>query len=99
MLVRVSELRQYVYCPRIVYYSTCLPDVRPVTYTMEAGQRAHREVERLIAGYEPSGLAGDIEKELVRLMEREAAPCRAGQRLPPAPRADSPVRWLVCRTT
>ncbi len=43
MLVRISDLRQYAYCPRIVYYSTCLPDVRPVTYTMEAGQRAHRE--------------------------------------------------------
>lgn len=43
MLVRVSDLRQYTYCPRIVYYSTCLPDVRPVTYTMAAGQRAHHE--------------------------------------------------------
>ncbi len=42
MLV-VSDLRQYAYCPRIIYYRYCLPAVRPVTYKMEAGQEAHRE--------------------------------------------------------
>jgi len=42
MLV-VSDLRQYTYCPRIVYYRYCLPTVRPVTYKMEAGKEAHGE--------------------------------------------------------
>lgn len=39
----VSDLRQYTYCPRIVYYHYCLPAVRPVTYNMEAGKEAHTE--------------------------------------------------------
>jgi trimethylamine--corrinoid protein Co-methyltransferase len=35
-------------------------------------ERAHREVERLIREYAPSGLPGEAKKELVRLMEAEA---------------------------
>ncbi len=35
-------------------------------------ERAHKEVKRLITGYEPSALSEDIKKELVRLMESEA---------------------------
>ena len=33
----VTDLKQYGYCPRIVYYQCCLPDVRPTTYKMDAG--------------------------------------------------------------
>jgi trimethylamine--corrinoid protein Co-methyltransferase len=36
------------------------------------GDRAHAEVERLIAAYEPSSLSEDIQAELIALMEREA---------------------------
>ncbi len=44
---RVSDLKQWVYCPRILYYARCLPDVRPTTYKMEAGAEAGRgEVAR-----------------------------------------------------
>ncbi len=39
----VSDLRQYTYCPRIVYYRYCLPTIRPVTFNMEAGKTAHQE--------------------------------------------------------
>jgi len=39
--LRVSDLKQFVYCPRIVYYTYCLPLLRPVTYKMEAGVEAH----------------------------------------------------------
>lgn len=39
----VSDLRQYTYCARIVYYHYCLPAIRPVTYNMEAGKVAHDE--------------------------------------------------------
>lgn len=40
---RVIDLKQYVYCPRILYYQTVLPQVRPVTYKMEAGIVAHEQ--------------------------------------------------------
>lgn len=42
-MLLVSDLRQYTYCPRIIYYRYCLPTVRPVTYKMEAGKAAHRD--------------------------------------------------------
>lgn len=42
---RVTDLKQYVYCSRILYYHTVLPDVRPVTYKMAAGIATHLESE------------------------------------------------------
>jgi CRISPR-associated exonuclease Cas4 len=42
---RVTDLKQWVYCPRILYYQLCLPDVRPTTYKMEAGIEAGRDEE------------------------------------------------------
>jgi len=42
-MLLVSDLRQYAYCPRIIYYRYCLPTVRPVTHKMAAGKEAHRE--------------------------------------------------------
>lgn len=42
---RVTDLKQWVYCPRILYYFYCLPDVRPVTYKMEAGIEAGQDEE------------------------------------------------------
>lgn len=44
LTLNVSDLRQYTYCPRIVYYRYCLPLIRPITYKMEAGIAA-QEVE------------------------------------------------------
>jgi CRISPR-associated exonuclease Cas4 len=44
LTLNVSDLRQYTYCPRIVYYHYCLPSIRPITYKMEAGIAA-QEVE------------------------------------------------------
>lgn len=53
---RVTDLKQYVYCPRILYYHTVLPAVRPTTYKMEAGIEAHvaaegRERRRSLRAY------------------------------------------------
>lgn len=46
-LVTITLLKQYTYCPRVVYYETCTPGVRPSTYKMQAGKQAHeRERER-----------------------------------------------------
>lgn len=39
--LQVTDLKQYAYCPRVVYYRYCLPLLRPVTYKMEAGVEAH----------------------------------------------------------
>ncbi len=41
VLYSVTDLKQYIYCPRIFYYHTCLPDVRPTTYNIQAGIDAH----------------------------------------------------------
>lgn len=42
--LEVSDLKQYAYCPRVVYYRYRLPDFRPQTYKMEAGEQAHRQI-------------------------------------------------------
>lgn len=52
----VTDLKQYTYCPRIVYYTYCLPLIRPTTYKMDAGVRAHekagkREERRTLSAY------------------------------------------------
>lgn len=41
-LLQVTDVKQFVYCPRIPFYRYCLPGIRPVTYGMEAGIRSHR---------------------------------------------------------
>ncbi len=42
--LEVTDLKQWLYCPRVVYYRFCLPKIRPVTYSMEAGDRSHEAV-------------------------------------------------------
>lgn len=41
--LEVTDLKQWAYCPRIVYYRYCLPDVRPVTRLMQAGIDLHQD--------------------------------------------------------
>jgi len=53
---QVTDLKQWAYCPRVLYYQACLPDVRPVTYKMEAGTEAGqaeegREARRSLRAY------------------------------------------------
>lgn len=53
---RVTDLKQWAYCPRVLYYHMCLPDVRPVTYKMKAGTEADqaeegREARRSLKAY------------------------------------------------
>jgi CRISPR-associated exonuclease Cas4 len=45
ILFRVVDLKQYIFCPRLIYYHYCLPAVRPITYKMEAGLAAQDEEE------------------------------------------------------
>lgn len=42
----VTDLKQWAFCPRVVYFEYCLRSVRPRTYKMEAGQDAHEDEER-----------------------------------------------------
>src|SRR5690242_20378981 len=56
ILIDVTDIKQYVCCPRLVYYHYCLPDVRPLTYSMEVGTQTHqqeeeREVRRSLKTY------------------------------------------------
>jgi CRISPR-associated exonuclease Cas4 len=51
-----TDLKQYFYCPRILYYHHCLPRIRPITHKMEAGIQAHedeatRETRRSLRSY------------------------------------------------
>lgn len=45
-LFTVTDLKQYIYCPRIFYYHACLPDIRPITFKMQAGIDAHETEQR-----------------------------------------------------
>lgn len=45
--LRVIDLKQYEYCPRVVYYDYCLGGLRPTTYKMEAGIAAQERVNGL----------------------------------------------------
>lgn len=45
--LQVTDLKQYAYCPRVVYYQYCLANVRPTTYKMEAGVQAQGRVQDL----------------------------------------------------
>ncbi len=56
LLIDVTDIKQYACCPRLVYYRYCLPDIRPLTYSMEVGIQAHqqeeeREVRRSLRTY------------------------------------------------
>jgi CRISPR-associated exonuclease Cas4 len=41
--LEVTDLKQWRYCPRIVWYRHCLPQIRPVTSLMRQGIEAHQD--------------------------------------------------------
>ena len=47
--LRVSDLKQFHYCPRVVYYQYVLPVEKKPTYKMEKGKIAQEAIERLEA--------------------------------------------------
>jgi CRISPR-associated exonuclease Cas4 len=49
MYLKVSDLKQYLYCPRVVFYQYALPVDHKVTYKMEKGRTVQDEIERLEA--------------------------------------------------
>jgi CRISPR-associated exonuclease Cas4 len=46
-LVRVTDLKQWGYCPRVVYYQRTMPGVARPTHKMEEGKAAQEMVESL----------------------------------------------------
>jgi CRISPR-associated exonuclease Cas4 len=60
VLFTVTDIKQYAYCPRIVFYERCLPHVRPRTHNMDMGKEEHnaeqkRAVRRTLTKYEAAG--------------------------------------------
>ncbi len=47
LTLTVSDIKQYFYCPRIVYFNYLMPEFRPVTYKMEEGKLRQKEEEKL----------------------------------------------------
>jgi len=43
----VTDVKQYVYCPRIVFFTYCIPLRRPITYKMEEGKLQHEHTQEL----------------------------------------------------
>lgn len=43
LLFEVTDLKQWTYCPRVVYYRYCLPEIRPITDLITAGIASHRD--------------------------------------------------------
>jgi CRISPR-associated exonuclease Cas4 len=43
LLFEVTDLKQWAYCPRVLYYRYCLPEIRPITDLIRAGITSHRD--------------------------------------------------------
>lgn len=41
MQLRVTDLKQWAYCPRVLYWTYCLPVEKKVSYKMERGVQEH----------------------------------------------------------
>ena len=53
MNIRVSDIKQYFYCPRVVYHTYYTPVTRPTTHPMQIGAVRTRGVERPRAAANP----------------------------------------------
>ncbi len=47
LILTVGDIKQFFYCPRIVYFRYLMPSFRPTTYKMEEGKLRQKEEERL----------------------------------------------------
>jgi len=45
--LRVTDIKQYEYCPRVVYFSYLMPVEKKTTFKMEHGKLAEDDVDRL----------------------------------------------------
>ncbi len=47
LILNVGDIKQFFYCPRIVYFNYLMPGFRPITYKMEEGKLRQKEEEKL----------------------------------------------------
>jgi CRISPR-associated exonuclease Cas4 len=47
MDLTVTDIKQYVYCPRIIYYTYVMPVEKKISYKMDYGKKQHIEIDRL----------------------------------------------------
>ena len=47
MIIRASDIRQHIYCPRQTYFAFVVPTPKPLTYKMNYGKREHDITEKL----------------------------------------------------
>jgi CRISPR-associated exonuclease Cas4 len=47
LMLRVNDLKQYDYCPRVVYYQYVMPLERKATFKMEHGKSAETHIDAL----------------------------------------------------
>ena len=45
--IRVNDIKQYAYCPRVVFYQYCMPVNKKATWKMEQGKIAEAEIDEL----------------------------------------------------
>lgn len=45
LVLQVTDIKQWTYCPRIVYFRFNWPGVRPSTYNLEEGRQSHEDFE------------------------------------------------------
>ncbi|MCI0708665.1 MAG: CRISPR-associated protein Cas4 [Chloroflexi bacterium] len=60
VMFTITDLKQYIYCPRIFYYHSCLPGIRPVTFKMEAGIAVHDDEPKRSLRRKLSDVPGDV---------------------------------------
>jgi CRISPR-associated exonuclease Cas4 len=46
-MIRISDIKQYIYCPRVIFYHHCLMVDKKKTYKMEHGSSEHEIIELL----------------------------------------------------
>lgn len=47
MQVTVSDIRQYIYCPRVIYFTYVMPVDKKITYKMDYGKKQHIRTDML----------------------------------------------------
>jgi CRISPR-associated exonuclease Cas4 len=45
--IRVNDIKQYAYCPRVVFYHYCMPVEKKATWKMEQGKIAEEAIDKL----------------------------------------------------
>jgi CRISPR-associated exonuclease Cas4 len=46
-MLRISDIKQYIYCPRIIFYSYVMPVEKKTTFKMEHGKVSEEQIARL----------------------------------------------------